>query len=288
MEELDQFRSREEIRMILQSTMRGEGGKFWNFESFNPPKSRDAWVNEELIKGERDSALHTKVSYLDVPVNWLSEEFFVRADELKQLNPTAYKHEYLGIATGTGGSVFENISERVITSEECQSFDRLRFGVDFGFAVDEFCWIKLHFDRKKRILYLLDEIYEVRLTNRRAAEKIKEKHKGGMLVICDNAEPKSIAELQSYAINAAPAKKGPDSVHFGIKFLQDLAEIVFDKRRTPNAYKEFATYEYMTNKDGKFISAYPDKNNHAIDAVRYAMESAMLESRMGFANIRLY
>ncbi|MCL1988876.1 MAG: PBSX family phage terminase large subunit [Firmicutes bacterium] len=287
-EELDQFRNRQEIRTILQSTMRGAGGKFWNFESFNPPKSRDAWVNEELIKGERDSALHTKVSYLDVPVEWLSQEFFDRADELKKLNPTAYEHEYLGIATGNGGSVFENLEERFITNDELKSFDRLHFGIDFGFSLDEFCWIKLHFDKPRRILYFLDEIYETRLLSRHAADKIKQKHSGPMLISCDNSDAKSIAELQSLGINAQPAKKGPDSVRFGTKFLQDLNKLVFDKRRTPNAYKEFATYEYATNKDGKFISAYPDKNNHAIDATRYAMESAMLESRIGVANIRLY
>ena len=71
------------------------------------------------------------------------------------------------------------------------------------------------------------------------------------------------------------AKKGPDSVEFGIRWLQGLSAIVIDKKRCPNTYKEFVTYEYETTRDGQYISAYPDKNNHAIDAVRYGCEDLM-------------
>jgi phage terminase large subunit len=71
------------------------------------------------------------------------------------------------------------------------------------------------------------------------------------------------------------AKKGPDSIEYGIKWLQDLSAIVIDKHRCPHAYREFVSYEYEQTKDGQFISAYPDKNNHAIDAVRYGCEDLM-------------
>ena len=73
-------------------------------------------------------------------------------------------------------------------------------------------------------------------------------------------------------MNVLPVKKGKDSVNRGMKWLQDLNKIVIDKRRTPNAYKEFTTYEYETDREGKYISKYPDKNNHYIDCTRYAME----------------
>ena len=92
----------------------------------------------------------------------------------------------------------------------------------------------------------------------------------------DSAEPKSIDEMTDYGLNMLSVKKGPDSVDFGIKWLQRLHRIYIDKRRCPNAYREFIGYEYMRNKDGQFISAYPDKDNHAIDAVRYGLENDML------------
>lgn len=62
---------------------------------------------------------------------------------------------------------------------------------------------------------------------------------------------------------------------YGIRWLQSLDEIVIDKRRCPNTYREFVGYEYERNREGQFISAYPDKNNHAIDAVRYGCEDLM-------------
>lgn len=55
----------------------------------------------------------------------------------------------------------------------------------------------------------------------------------------------------------------------------ELGSHRLDRARCPNTYKEFVNYEYARTKDGEFISAYPDKNNHAIDAVRYGCEDLM-------------
>ena len=68
------------------------------------------------------------------------------------------------------------------------------------------------------------------------------------------------------------AVKGPGSVEMGTKWLQGLTAIVIDPARCPAAATEFTEYEYERTRDGEIISAYPDANNHAIDAVRYAME----------------
>lgn len=269
-EEVDQFKGMEEIRNILQSANRG-GEKYWNFYSYNPPKSRDNWVNVEKLETSPDK-IHHSSTYETVPRDWLGEQFINEAERLRERKPRVYEHEYLGIPTGTGGAVFENITERVITDEEYKRFDRFKFGIDFGFAVDEFAWIKLYYNRKKQILYVLDEIYEQKLPNKKAVEKIKQKHAGNMIIIADSAEPKSIAEMRSLGLNVTGAKKGADSVDYGFKFLQDLTEIIIDKHRTPNAYKEFALYEYATDRNGKYISEYPDKNDHILSAVRYAME----------------
>ena len=92
------------------------------------------------------------------------------------------------------------------------------------------------------------------------------------MVIADSAEPKSIADFKAYGAFIRPADKGPDSVRYGIKWLQGLRHIYIDKRRCPLTYKEFVNYEFEQDKDGNFISAYPDENNHSIDAVRYALE----------------
>ncbi|WP_455577330.1 PBSX family phage terminase large subunit [Anaerosinus sp.] len=277
-EELDQFTGMEEIRSLNQSLMRG-GKKFWCFSSFNPPKSRDNWVNGEQLIDDIDRYIsHT--TYLQVPRGWLGEQFYLEADKLKNTREKLYKHEYLGEVTGTGGSVFDNIEEREITDEEISQFDRRKHGIDFGFAVDPLAFLCGHYDKKHEILYLFDEIYQQKLSNKRAYELIKDKVERRRIT-ADSAEPKSIAELRGYGLNIYGARKGPDSVEYGMKWLQSLSKIVIDKKRCPNTYKEFVNYEYAKNKDGDFISEYPDKNNHAIDACRYMCEDEMKHSGIG-------
>lgn len=278
-EELDQFAGMEEIRNLNQSLMRG-GKEFWCFSSFNPPKSRDNWVNTEQLYDEPDRLIsHT--TYLQVPRDWLGEQFFIEAEKLKNSREKLYNHEYLGEVTGTGGSVFDNVEERVITDEEIAAFDRRKHGIDFGFAVDPFAFTDMHYDKKHEILYIFDEVYEQRLTNKQAYEKIKNRV-SNRRITADSAEPKSIAEMRGYGLNIHGARKGPDSVEYGIKWLQSLTDIVIDKKRCPHTYKEFVSYEYDRNKDGEFISAYPDKNNHTIDATRYGCEDEMRKSLFSF------
>ena len=279
-EELDQFDGEEEIRNILQSTNRG-GALFWNFFSFNPPKSRDNWANLYAAQ-ERDDRLTVHSTYLDVPREWLGEQFYIEADILKKLNPKAYEHEYLGVATGTGGAVFDNLEERTITDNEISTLGNFYYGIDYGFAIDPFVWIKCSYDRMRNRLYILDEIYQPQLSNARATELIKQRMNPAMYITADSAEPKSISDMNERGLKVIGAKKGPDSVHYGIDWLQHLSAIVIDKKRTPNAYREFSCYEYDTDRYGNFISRFPDKNNHVIDATRYSCENFISSRKVGY------
>lgn len=272
-EELDQFAGMEEIRSVNQSLLRG-GPAFWCFGSYNPPQSANNWVNEEMLLDRPDRLVHHS-DYRSVPADWLGAQFLEDADILRQKNERAYRHEYLGEATGTGGAVFENVKDREITQGEIESFDRRRYGLDFGFAVDPLAFVCMHYDNRHNRLCIFDEIYQQKLTNSRAAEMIMPRVTQSAVIWADAAEPKSIAELRDYGLKVYGAKKGPDSVDYGIRWLQSLDEIVIDKRRCPNTFREFVSYEYVRNKDGQFISAYPDANNHTIDACRYAMREDM-------------
>lgn len=276
-EELDQFGGMEEIRSLNQSLLRG-GPRFWEFCSFNPPKSQNNWVNEEKLADDPDRLVHHS-TYLGVPREWLGERFFEDAEKLKRKNEMAYRHEYMGEVTGTGGAVFDNVEDTTMSDEQVSSFDRLYFGLDFGFAVDPLAFICMYYDKKRRELYIYDELYGQKMTNRTAARRIKPLLHGHPIT-ADSAEPKSIAEMRDFGLRVDGAKKGPDSIDYGIRWLQSLDHIYIDKRRVPNAYREFIGYEYERNRDGQFISAYPDKNNHAIDAVRYGLEPVMRGDRI--------
>lgn len=271
-EELDQFSGMEEIRNLNQSLLRG-GPIFWEFCSFNPPKSQNNWVNEEKLFDDPDRLVHHS-TYLGVPRKWLGERFFEDAEKLKIKNEMAYRHEYLGEVTGTGGAVFENVEDMDMSDKFVGNFDRLYYGLDFGFAVDPLAYVAMYYDAKREDLYIFDEIYQQKLTNSQAAKSIKLRAKDSR-ILADAAEPKSIAEMAGFGLRISGARKGPDSIDFGMRWLQNRAHIYIDKRRCPNTYKEFVAYEYERNKDGQFISAYPDANNHSIDAVRYGLSEVM-------------
>lgn len=268
-EEKDQFAGRAEIRNILQSTMRG-GSVFWNFESYNPPISRDNWANKDSLEERADRLCH-KSTYLQAPPEWLGQQFIDEAEHLKETDERAYQHEYLGIPVGTGGNVFDNLELREITDEEMSHFDHIYQGVDYGWFPDPFAFIRLHYDRARETIYLMDEIYRNKLTNEASGNIIIQRGYKDAYITCDSAEPKSVADYRAMGLPAKAAVKGPGSVDYGMKWLQ-RRKIVIDRRRTPNAYEEFVNYEYERNKDGDIISGYPDANNHLIDATRYALE----------------
>lgn len=275
-EEKDQFSGRAEIRNILQSTMRG-GSKYWNFESYNPPISRDNWANKDSLEERPDRLCH-KSTYLQAPPEWLGQQFIDEAEHLRETDERAYQHEYLGIPVGTGGNVFDKLELREITDAEVAAFDHIYQGVDWGYFPDPFAFIRLHYDRARETIYLLDEIYENKLSNEQSAQMILRKGYNDVRLICDSAEPKSVADFRAMRLSAFEAIKGPGSVEYGMKFLQRRT-IVIDRKRTPHAYDEFVGYEYERNKDGDIISGYPDANNHLIDATRYALEP--VSRRMG-------
>lgn len=271
-EEVAEFNGMEEIRTINQSLMRG-GGKFTVFYTYNPPKSQRSWVNKEVELVQEGKKVHHS-TYLTVPREWLGDKFIDEAEHLKKTKPESYAHEYLGEVTGTGGTVFPNVKLERITAEEIKEFDKIRRGIDFGYAADPFVYLICHFDVKRKKLYIFDEIYKRGLSNARAADMIKAKGNYSQAVICDSAEPKSIAELRGYGLRVRGAKKGPDSVEYGVKFLQSLEEIIIDPSRCPYSAEEFYNYELepVAGEDNEFKDGYPDKNNHAIDAARYALE----------------
>lgn len=123
----------------------------------------------------------------------------------------------------------------------------------------------------------MDELYQVKLSNREAAEWIKKQGYTDFELVCDSAEPKSINELKNeHGIRRATgAKKGPGSVEHGEKWLDDLEAIVIDPNRTPNAAREFENIDYQTDRDGNPKPKLEDKDNHIIDALRYALEAEM-------------
>lgn len=248
---------------------------------------------DEYLKNKKDKEyqimpLETMISMcadLAVPPEWLGKTWLDEAEHLKNTNLKAYENEHLGLSTNDGGVVFDNVVIRPITDEEIKQFDRVLHGLDWGFYPDPASFGKMHYDAARRTLYIFGELREWKLSNEKLLEKIAEKNlitkieseKGENkvvsypeLIIADSAEPKSVMDFKAYGANARGAEKGPESVRYSIKWLQGLTAIVIDNERAPYHADEFLSYEFERTKDGEIISEYPDKNNHAIDDVRYA------------------
>jgi len=231
--------------------------------------------------------------YYDVPREWLGQPFIDEAEYLKEINEKAYRHEYLGEAVGEGGNVFENVTVKRFEADDyakIREAERFYFGVDWGYYPDPWAYVKCCFIKKERRLYIIDEAVAYKKSNRETAE-ILIKDKGlyrDDMVICDSSEPKSVTDYISFGLYARGAEKGSishnnksgglsggngsggGSVGYSMRWLQGLNGIIIDARKCPNAAKEFGEYEYERDADGEIISGYPDKNNHFIDAVRYA------------------
>ena len=273
-EEFDQFSGPEEVRSVEQSVLRG-GDYSLVFKTFNPPQNSAHWANQEIAKG-KEGRICCRSSYLEVPEKWLGKRFLEDACYLKEQNPHAYEHEYLGEANGVGGQVFRNVTVREITAEERKNLqENLYRGIDWGWYPDPFVFEEIAFLPGENRLYLLNEFSGNCLSNTDIANELTARGITGCdKITCDSGGEgkKSAAELRSKGLHVQCAQKGPGSVAFSTKWLASLREIVIDPVSCPRAADEFVRYQYDRDKDGQWQSGFPDRNNHAIDAVRYALE----------------
>jgi len=273
-EELAEFKNEDEVETVLNSIFRGKLEKgliYKGFFSYNPPKMKHNWVNKKYNYSFIENNVYVHHStYLENP--YISEEFIKEAEAVKEKDETKYRLVYMGEPIGNGLVPFPNLEIREIEASEIAGLEKFRNGVD------PLAFVRWGYDKKKGIIYALDEFYGVGLKNRNLANYILSKGYDE-LVMCDSAEPKSIDELKEYDISAWGAKKGAGSVEYGEKWLSDLEAIVIDPKRTPNISREFEMIDYDTDREGNPLPRLVDKNNHTIDATRYAFSNDMKKGK---------
>lgn len=274
-EELAEFDGMGAVNTITASAVRGDS--VVTFYTYNPPASVANWVNEEALCIHEGRLSH-KSSYLDIPPKWLGASFLSKADIMRRTNERAYRHMYLGEVTGTGGQVFENLELRPIPDGEISRMGAFYDGLDFGYYPDPTHWVRVSYDPASLTVYVLDELRRYRTGDRELAGLLKDQ-KGldrSVEIICDSASEKPIADLRAEGLRATGALKGPGSIEAGIRWLRTRRRIVIDPTRTPETAREFQRYEHEKNRSGEYVEGYPDRDNHAIDAVRYALNRVWL------------
>jgi len=244
--------------------------------TFNPV-SELHWLKKRFFDIGDPDALTSRTTYKDNP--YLDDQYKLTLERLKDEDYQYYRIYALGEWGSIGNLVYTNWTKEDIPEETKHKFDNYFNGLDWGFADDPFALIRVHFDKTRKTIYILDEICQTALHNDEAADLTREII-GSEYVVCDSAEPKSISDFRRLGIKSRGAKKGPGSIEHGIKWIQSQ-KIVVDVSCI-NTIKELTAYKYREDKDGNVIPKPLDRNNHLMDALRYALEEEMTGKRVGF------
>jgi len=149
-------------------------------------------------------------------------------------------------------------------------------GLDWGYSNDPSSLILLY---KYNNAYVFDEVfYQKGLLNSEISNLLNS-HDVKTIIYADSAEPKSIAELQSYGHQILPVSKGRDSIVYGINLINQNE--VYVTSRSKNLINELRNYIWLTDKEGNKMNKPIDAYNHAIDAMRYALTSQLADPNKG-------
>ena len=279
-EECDEMAGLEQMDNIEDTFLRSDTPAL-DVKIFNPPKSinnfMNAYVADICPKKPTTKIYHSY--YYNVPVEWLGERFFERAEEFKALKPNYYRNNYLGEVTGTGGAIFENVELREITDAEISNMPYFRYGLDFGYEHPQ-AFEACYYDEENNILYCIEEIVKKRCKNATFARAIK--HHISDEIICDSARPDSIKDMYDWGYNVIGAKKrwgngkGRD---YCWEWLQTCNKIVVDPARCPQLAHELTTLEHEQLKDGTFTAAYPTIGEDAVMALIYGLNRDIMRGR---------
>lgn len=188
-----------------------------------------------------------------------------RMERFKETDLEYYLHKIVGLVpSGKTGRVFKQYS--TISS---QDFDKLAYsslyGLDFGYSADPAACVEVK--RHNNKLYIRERLYDTGLTNPALYERLKWITSE---ITADSAEQKSIQELSDLGLFIKGAAKGSDSVRNGIQRIQQHEIYICEDSR--NVMAEFENYTWKLDKNKEPTDIPIDKHNHAIDALRYALE----------------
>ena len=252
--------------------------------SFNPVY-KTHWIYREFFGGWDEDGRAYQSDTVSILKTTYQDNAFLTADDraaLENERDPYYRQVYTLGDWGVLGDVIFRAWRQEELHARAAAEERALYGLDFGFAADPCACVRCAYDRARRRVYVYDEICERGLTNDQLAARLRA-FAGSAYVVCDSAEPKSIADLRRYGVSALPARKGPDSLMHGVQWLR-AQEIVVDPR-CRNLIRELTLYQWQRDREGNTLRQPRDRDNHLIDALRYALEGEM-EARYAQAHQR--
>ena len=211
---------------------------------------------------------------------YLCNEFLDDSDRenfARMKNTNRRKYEVMGLGNWgiAEGLVYENWQELEFEPLKLGSADgtewqyKAFFGLDYGYTNDPTAFIAFFANPITKEIYIFDEIYKTRMLNSDIADEIIHKGYAKERIRADCAEPKSNDDLRRLGISRiAPSRKGSDSVLNGISAVQEYK--IFVHPSCKNTIAELSSYCYKEQTDGSGKNVPEDRNNHLMDALRYA------------------
>lgn len=304
------FRGMDDVQKITSiSVEKGYLCWVWIEEAFELTDEEDFNKLDLSIRGEVPEGYFKQITLTFNPwsaLSWLKPRFFDTADEdvftktttwqcnewldkadrniflkMKENNPRRYRIEGEGEWGISEGLIYTNVVYEDFDVDELRQIPGIKaaFNLDFGFT-DPNAFVCELVDNKNKKIYVFDEWYKTGVTNKIIAQVIKDKGYGGQRIICDSAEPKSIAELQEEGIKAEPSRKGRDSVNHGIQLIQNYQIVVHP--RCTEFRKEIENYCWAKDKDGRLTDKPDHEFSHGMDSMRYGVARLMLPETFSF------
>jgi len=240
------------------------------------------WIYKDFFQGNWiDSEFEYTDSGLYIQKSTYRDNQHLEDDDIERIESETdsyYRNVYNDGNWGVlGNTIFKNWHVEDL-SEMKKTCDKKKNGLDWGFSNDPNAYVSMHLDIQRKKLYILDELFVKGIDNEELAKLLKPRI-GSDILICDSAEPKSVKELRKYGIMALSAKKGPGSIETGYKFLGKF-EIIVDVN-CQNVINELTIHKWKEDKNGDALPIPMDRDNHGIDAIRYALESEIGTSEAG-------
>ena len=290
---------------IIDESVRGKVGKglFKQLTLTFNPWSDSHWLKKRFFD-QPECAIHTdgvipapRQDVLTLTTNYTCNEFLDAADlalfeRMKLENPKRFKVAGLGEWGVADGLVYNNweaaafdVKELLRSAGAGSSCGQGRlhsaFGLDFGYTNDPSALCCMLVDPYKRIVYVFDEMYGYGMSNRQIYEHICAMGYRKEKIFADSAEPKSIDELHHLGLTGVRrARKGADSVNYGIQFIQGHKIIVLPK--CVNFLREISAYSWARNGYGVRTNTPAGGYDHLMDAMRYGLSEISGGERWGF------
>ena len=251
---------------LLRPTIRKPGSELWF--SWNPTQPTDPV--DALFRGPMlpPDALLVKANYSENP--HFPEVLKAEMEWDRRRDPDKYQHVWLG--------GYRRVSEaRVFKNWRVEAFEtpadaRFLFGADWGFSTDPTVLVRCFITG--RTLFVDHEAYAVGCEIDRTPA-LFDTILGARTwpITADSARPETISYLRRQGFgNLRPAAKGAGSVEEGVAFLQSHDILVHPRCR--HLVDELALYSYRTDPHtGELRRQLEDRENHVIDALRYAVEN---------------